>query len=311
MRLDISDLRLFSNVVEGGSLTQGAARSHRALASVSARIKEMEATVGAPLLIRHQQGVRLTAAGRALFQHSQVVLRDVQQMNEELAEYAKRLTGFVKVCTNTTGLLEVLPEPLAAFLSAYPAVNVNIEELINHEVAGSVTAGRADIGIVCQPADTRGLDSVPLQSSRYTLVVPAHDELARRHTVAFEELLDREFIGLGSGTRLHAALDECARGLGKTLLHRVQVRNFDLICQLVAGGLGLGIVPEPVAARLASRLPIRPIPLDDDWARLDFVICMRRRSDLAPHAARLVEFLERYGAEERRVANPPRLAVVS
>lgn len=298
MRLDISDLRLFVNVVEGGSLTQGAVRSHRAIASVSARIKEMEATVGAPLLVRDRLGVKVTEAGRALLQHSYAVLQSVQQMNDDLSEYAKRITGLVKICSNSAGLVEVLPKPLATFLAAYPAVNVNIEELVNHEVVGTVANGRADIGIATAPLDKGTVDTISVRSERYTLVLPQDDRLAGEESVAFSELLDREFIGLGRGTWLQAHLDEYARSLGKTLLQRVQVRNFDVICYLVSRGIGIGIVPEPVARRLARQLVFRMVALEDEWAQLEFLICVRRRAELVPHAARLVDYLagQRQGA---------------
>ena len=39
MRLDLSDLRLFLCVVDAGSITQGAARAHLALASASERLR--------------------------------------------------------------------------------------------------------------------------------------------------------------------------------------------------------------------------------------------------------------------------------
>lgn len=294
MRLDISDLRLFVNVVEGGSLTQGAARSHRAIASVSARIKEMELVVGAPLLVRDRTGVQLTEAGRALLQHSHAVLQSVQQMNDELSEYAKRITGFVKICSNSTGLLELLAEPLGAFLAAYPAINVNIEELVNHEIVPSVTEGRADVGVASNPIDKGTLDTIPLRSTRYVLVVPEHDPVAAHQSIAFAQLLDREFVGLGRGTWLQRRLDEYARSTGKALLQRVQVRNFEVICNFVSRGIGIGIVPEPVAIRLARQLVLRTVPLEDQWAQLDFLICIRRRSELVPHAARLVDFLADY-----------------
>jgi DNA-binding transcriptional LysR family regulator len=297
MRLDISDLRLFVNVVEAGSLTQGAARSHRALASVSARIKEMELSVGAPLLIRERLGVKVTDAGRALLHHSYVVLRDVQQMNDDLSEYAKRITGYVKICSNSSALIEFLPAPLSGFLSMYPAVNVNIEEMVNHEIVGAVIEGRADIGIASEPVDKRTLDTIPLHTARYAIVVPSTDPLAFEKKVFFADLLDHEFVGLGRGTWLQIMLEEYARSIGKTLLQRVQVRNFDVICDLVARGVGIGIVPEPVARRLERQLQFCTISLEDDWAQLEFIICMRQRSELPPHSARLVDFLVKHQSE--------------
>ena len=52
MRLDVSDLRLFTVVVEAGSMTRAAQRVGRTIASVSERIKQMEDDIGVPLLIR-------------------------------------------------------------------------------------------------------------------------------------------------------------------------------------------------------------------------------------------------------------------
>ena len=50
MRFDLTDLRLFCEVVDAGSITAGAERSALALAAASTRIRNMEAVLGAPLI---------------------------------------------------------------------------------------------------------------------------------------------------------------------------------------------------------------------------------------------------------------------
>src|SRR6266481_4138774 len=64
VRFDLTDLRLFLHVVEAGSITHGAERMHLAIAAASTRIRDMEATLGTPLLHRQRQGVQPTEAGR-------------------------------------------------------------------------------------------------------------------------------------------------------------------------------------------------------------------------------------------------------
>ena len=64
MRFDLVDLKLFCAVAEAGSITAGAQASHLALAAASARIRNMELSLGAPLLVRSRQGVEPTPAGR-------------------------------------------------------------------------------------------------------------------------------------------------------------------------------------------------------------------------------------------------------
>ena len=51
MRFDLTDLRLFCDVVDAGSITHGAERSALALAAASTRIRAMEDEPGRPLLI--------------------------------------------------------------------------------------------------------------------------------------------------------------------------------------------------------------------------------------------------------------------
>jgi molybdenum-dependent DNA-binding transcriptional regulator ModE len=70
MRFDLVDLQLFIAAAEARSITGGADRAHLALASASARIKGLEAALGAPLLRRGRRGIELTAAGESLLDHA-------------------------------------------------------------------------------------------------------------------------------------------------------------------------------------------------------------------------------------------------
>lgn len=46
MRFDLTDLSLFRDIVEAGSITHGAERSNLALAAASTRIRNMEEALG-------------------------------------------------------------------------------------------------------------------------------------------------------------------------------------------------------------------------------------------------------------------------
>src|SRR5262249_595652 len=141
MRFDLTDLNLFVHVVEAGSITHGAERMHLAIAAASTRIRNMEATLGAPLLRRARQGVQPTEAregGRTWLHHAQLLLRQAERMRGELAEYANGLRGQVRLMSNTNALTEFLPEPLSAFLAAHPQVNIDLEERLSDEIVAAV-----------------------------------------------------------------------------------------------------------------------------------------------------------------------------
>src|SRR5215831_6611259 len=128
MRFDLADLSLFRHVVEAGSITHGAERAHLALAAASTRIRNMEAALGAPLLVRRRQGVTPTPAGRTLLQHARAILRQAERLREDLGAFAGGLAGQVKVLSNTNALTEFLPETLSSFLASHPNVSVDLEE---------------------------------------------------------------------------------------------------------------------------------------------------------------------------------------
>ena len=81
MRFDLADLRLFLHVAEARSITHGAERSNLALASASARIRGMEATLGVPLLVRDRRGVSLSPAGQNLVEHARLITQQVERQD--------------------------------------------------------------------------------------------------------------------------------------------------------------------------------------------------------------------------------------
>jgi len=291
MRFDLADLSLFRHVVEAGSITHGAERAHLALAAASTRIRNMEETLGAPLLLRRRQGVAPTPAGRTLLQHARAILRQAERLREDLAAYAGGLAGQVKVLSNTNALTEFLPETLSAFLASHPQVSIDLEERLSDEIVGLIAEGVGDIGIVAGTVDAGGLVTYPFRSDRFVLVVAREHPLARRARIAFAEVLDLDFVGLDRASALQRFLADKAAKIRRPLRLRVQLRSFDAVCRLVECNVGIGIVPETTARWATKTMAIAAVPLTDAWAVRDLAICVRSFRELPPHARQLVEHL--------------------
>src|SRR5215468_8221830 len=251
MHFDLVDLNLFCHVVEAGSITHGAERAHLALAAASTRIRNMEAALGAPLLVRRRQGVSPTPAGRTLLQHARVILRQAERLREDLSAYAGGLAGQVKVLSNTNALTEFLPETLSSFLAAHPQVSIDLEERLSDEIVGLIAEGVADLGIVAGTVDAASLETFPFRKDRFVLVVGRDHPLAKRTKTAFAQVLDYDFVGLDRSSALQRFLAEKAAPSGRALRLRVQLRSFDAVCRLVECNVGIGIVPETTAHRVA------------------------------------------------------------
>ena len=291
MRFDLADLSLFRDIVEAGSITHGAARAHLALAAASTRIRNMEAAVGAPLLLRSRQGVAPTQAGRTLLQHARTMLRQAERLREDLGSYAGGLASQIRVLSNTNALTEFLPEALSSFLSLHPNVSVDLEERLSDEIVGLIAEGIADLGIVAGTVDVGALETYPFRKDRFVLVVARDHPLAKRSKVSFAQVLDRDFVGLDRASAIQRFLADKAARIGRPLRLRVLLRSFDAVCRLVECNVGIGIVPETTARRAARTLAITPVALTDSWAARDLTICVRAMRELPPLTRQLVEHL--------------------
>lgn len=291
LHFDLKDLSLFRHVVDAGSITAGAERAHLALAAASARIRGMEADLGAALLQRSRSGVTPTAAGRMLLQHARIMLTQAERLREDLGAFAGGSAGEIRLLSNTNAILEFLPDALGVFLAAHPRISVVLEERLSDEIVGLVADGAADIGIVAGTVQTGALETFPFRSDRFVVVTGLSHPLARRGSVFFEEVLEHDLVGLDRASALQRFLAGKAAALGRMIRLRVQLRSFDGVCRLVEAGVGLGIVPETTARRARKLSSFAIVDLSDPWAVRDLTLCLRGYAALTPSAKMLVDHL--------------------
>ncbi|AYQ90589.1 MAG: LysR family transcriptional regulator [Paraburkholderia tropica] len=292
MRFDTTDLRLFVAVVEAGSITHGAARVNLSLPSASARVRQMEEVAGVPLLTRERLGVKPTEAGHTLLQHARSTLLAMQRLTDDLGQFARGLRGTVRVLANTNAMTEFLPDPIAHFLARHRNVNVALEERLSADIVAALIDGVADIGVVATGASTGDLQTFPFANDRLCAVVPsAEPAFASLRSIAFNTILDHDFIAYAAASALQTYLEDHARALHRRIEPRIRLSSFDAICRLVENGVGVSVVPESAARRCQRTMSIRLLPLLDDWAVREMRVCVADRDAMPAYARLLLEHL--------------------
>ncbi|MDH0132459.1 MULTISPECIES: LysR family transcriptional regulator [Pseudomonas] len=289
--LDHLSLHLFVIICEEGTIARASERAYMAPSAVSKRISDIEARFGISLLKRSKRGVEPTPAGVALLRHARGLTRAIESLQSELSEYADGARGHVRVLANVSSIMEFLPEELSAFMLDNPLIQADIEERFSPDVVRGVAEGSADLGICRKSMAVGDLEFVPYRQDHLAVVVGAEHPLAGRGSIAFEETLDYEHLGLSAFATLNTFMRNSAEAAGKELRFRSYVSSFDAAYRLVQFGLGLAVFPQEAVARYAQLFDLRVIPLTDDWALGEFVICMRDRHALSLSARRLLDHL--------------------
>ena len=298
-RFDLTDLRLFLNAVESGSITAGAEATQLGLAADSARVLAMEDTLGVPLLTREARGVQPTAAGQALVLHARTLLLQMERLQGGMAEHSPGIKVQMRLLCDTVALHEVVPERLADFLLTHPHVNVQVEERPGNDVVSALAEGTADVGIVRENTDVFELESFVFQTDRLVLVVPPAHPLVLSAQGGAVSLTDADLcdtVGLPQGTALQDLWDRRVAQRGRHLNYRIRVGSFDEQCRLVARGAGIALMPRSTAERHARALDIRILALTEDFADLALRLCVRRLAELPAATRRLVASLLGSGA---------------
>lgn len=310
MRLDLFSLKLFVDIVELRSIGKGAAKNCIAISAASKRVADLEHALGAQLLHRQSRGVVTTEAGDTLYKGTTETLSRLQQVAAAVSEQAQGRKRPVRVCSNLTSLVDQLPAALKAFAAEHPDIRVELEEQTTASTLQSVSRGDADIGIVAPIVPYPGnLASFRFQVMRHVLAVPPGHPLDGRDAVRFDVAAEHDFVGLEADGGWDQLLRKVAEERECDFRVPVRVNSFDGLCRMVASGLGVAIVPAPIAARYAASDELRVLRLDEPWADMPLDVCSRADADTSCSARLLLAHLRHFRSDPvARATDRPRAA---
>jgi DNA-binding transcriptional LysR family regulator len=292
MHYDLTDLRLFVNIGEQLNLTRAAEKSFLSVPSASLRIKQLEESLQAQLVLRHAKGLQLTQAGEILLRHARAVLQQLEGLHADLRPYAKGVKGRIRLQANSTATNTFLAEALSAFLNDNPDVDIELEEQPSREVISAVAKGVADLGIVAGIVPGDALDVLPLYSDELIVIAHPHDPITRHTSVRMADVLDGcRFVGMNQFNSVQAFLQQIAHGMGKRMNLRIQVGSYDAVCRMVEAGAGVAILPRVLADGHGGRANLRYLPLQDAWARREISLVRPRQRLLPAFGEALIQHL--------------------
>jgi LysR family nitrogen assimilation transcriptional regulator len=160
--VDLRHLRSFVGVVEMGSLSKAAGHLLLSQPTLSQQIAAMEHDLGVKLLLRSASGVRPTDAGAKLYRHARIVLRQMQELEADIANEAGGAVGQVAVGLPTS-IAAVLAVPLVERLAQlHPGVRLQLFESFSGYLVELLANGRLDMAVLFRDTETPGIAMRPL-----------------------------------------------------------------------------------------------------------------------------------------------------
>ena len=292
-RIDPVSLRLLVSTVDLGSLTAGAQHCAISLPAASKRMADLEQHFQLPLLVRSKRGVVATDAGQTLYQHALEVLARLEQLMLSMQDFESGATGQLRLWANATAFAGLLPEVLASYSRLYPGISLDVEDVLSEEAVRAVATGVAEVAIIGENTHVGELQTLPCDEDELVVILPADHALLSREVLSMEGLLDHDMVSLARSSSLTRLIISQAESCNKHLKIRIQVRSFEGMCQMVAGGLGLALAPRKVAESRANAMKLQIRPLSGVAIHRRLVLAVRSVEQLSRPARAFVDLAVR------------------
>ena len=259
--MDTRRLYSFVKIVDAGSITRAAAILHIAQPALSQQVSTLETEFAQRLLIRSKRGVVPTEAGRALYRHAQLILRQVEQAHAAVDVGGRAPAGSVSVglAPYSTGAALALPL-LRAVRARYPEIVLHINENFGGVISEAIMTGRMDMAFIYGAGPIRGVQFEPMRTEDL-LLISAGTGARPAGEVTVEELAE---IDLLLPSRIHTIRQVVDAAFAQaSLAPRVvgEIESALTLVNAVTADLGATVLPWSAARAIldVSGLVVRRI----------------------------------------------------
>ncbi|WP_433172265.1 nitrogen assimilation transcriptional regulator NAC [Actinoallomurus sp. CA-150999] len=243
--MDTRRLYSFVKIVDAGSITRAADILHIAQPALSHQVSMLETEFKQQLLIRSKRGVAPTEAGRALYQHAQLILRQLEHAQAAVDVCGRAPAGSVSVglAPYSTGAALALPL-LQAVRERYPDILLHINENFGGVISEAIMTGRMDMAFIYDAGPIRGVQFEPMRTEDLCLVAaPGTRPASEGDDVCITELAG---VGLLLPSRIHTIRQVVDAAFHRASLEPKVVGEIESVLTLVSAlsaGIGATVLP--------------------------------------------------------------------
>lgn len=295
VNVTLRQLRYLAALADTLNFSRAAAACHVSQPSLSAQIQQMEEALGARLVERTKHRVMLTQAGEEAVRRARDILARVEDLGRAMQAVGTPLAGPLRLGVIPTCGPFLLPRVLPRLRDAFPDLKLYLREDFTERLLDRLRAGDLDAAILALPIPESGLDAEALFTEPFLLALPPGHRLAARQQIAESDLAGQTLLLLEDGHCFRDQALEVCRLSGAREDQGFAATSLATLVEMVAGRLGLTLLPALAAPTLATNGQIKVKPLVDPVPSRTMALVWRRgaphEGDLRKLAALLREHL--------------------
>jgi DNA-binding transcriptional LysR family regulator len=242
---------------------RAASRLHIAQPALSKQIQQLEQEFGFPLFYRTKQRVELLDAGQVFLDEARRILRQTENAVESARRTHTGQSGRLVIGFSATATLEVLPKILRKYRRLYPDVIVDFAEIATIRGAELLLDSPLSVGLLRSPSflNEESFCIETILREPFVVALPDSHPAAKQDSVRVKALAGELFMvpprqpGWDYSDAIFQILED--NGIGPRIAQ--EATQTLALASLVAGGLGIALVPASLSNLRIPGVSYRPI----------------------------------------------------
>ena len=234
----IDEYRHFATAAEKCFVTQP---------TLSMQIKKLEDELGVIIFDRSRQPVVPTDLGAKLIEQARMTLSATQRIKEIIQEEQQEVEGTLKIGIIPTLAPYLLPVFIGPYIRKYPAVKVEVEELVSEEIIRRLKRDMLDVGLFVTPYHDEKIVERPVFYEEMLVYAHPDSELLKKKEVGHEDIVTSDIWMLGNGHCFRnqvVNLYEMSASQHKNLPFEFESNSLETLMRIVDVEGGFTLIPE-------------------------------------------------------------------
>ena len=234
----IDEYRHFATAAEKCFVTQP---------TLSMQIKKLEDELGVIIFDRSRQPVVPTDLGAKLIEQARMTLSATQRIKEIIQEEQQEVEGTLKIGIIPTLAPYLLPDFIGPYIRKYPAVKVEVEELVSEEIIRRLKRDMLDVGLFVTPYHDEKIVERPVFYEEMLVYAHPDCELLKKKEVGHEDIVTSDIWMLGNGHCFRnqvVNLCEMSASQHKNLPFEFESNSLETLMRIVDVEGGFTLIPE-------------------------------------------------------------------
>ena len=257
--MEFRHLKTFRAIVLTGSFWRAAEQLQYAQSTITLHIQQLEKELGVKLFLRQGKRLQLTAAGKSLETHANLLLHRAEVLHQDMLELVAGETGHLRIGSIEPVASLKLPTLLVKFCREYPKVKLTLETGVTDVISQRVASGELDLAICSPPAGKLGLNFNPLFNDPMALLVSQNNLLSKKKEISVENLATERLLLTEINCPYRQVFEREIQPYSVNFDRDLEITSLKVLQDMVIANLGIGVVPTTVVDRSCPNTVIKDI----------------------------------------------------